>query len=353
MTQMCQEHVVQDLPLSKVRDRLKDLLKGRQRGSLLYPGSGNDVCCSVHLFWEFCAHFDLIDPCPLEVQHGGYLAGSGPERMKGFFYRCDAVDDSSAAFIIPTSPYVISIIKKQYRLSFNEWQKATLSFHICRTEQIKFPSHCLYDVALCKDYAGIEGIKEYPYEKIWSHLRRGGLFAETLAEKRTNREYDYAIYRFYGFTPLFCVSDEESKQIGFGSGFTIFQKNDDADLGLYLFKTDVIQRIYSYFQDTVAFPQIAMAYTLDDIKGMTSEDLQDQNPDQKRAFEVFRYALLQAAKEPKLHNWNQLCSNNFFMSWLERYCIPVTVTGYSREFQLHLVLDCLRKYNLEVLGPLR
>ena len=96
-----------------------------------------------------------------------------------------------------------------------------------------------------------------------------------------------------------------------------------------------------------------MAYTLDDIKGMASEDLQDQNPDQKRAFEVFRYALLQAAKDPKLHNWNQLCSNNFFMSWLERYCIPVTVTGYSREFQLHLVLDCLRKYNLEVLGPLR
>lgn len=72
-------------------------------------------------------------------------------------------------------------------------------------------------------------------------------------------------------------------------------------LGLYLFKTDVIQRIYSYFQDTVAFPQIAMAYTLDDIKGMTSEDLQDQNPDQK-SIRGLSICLLQAAKDPKLHN---------------------------------------------------
>lgn len=151
MTQMCQEHVVQDLPLSKVRDRLKDLLKGRQRGSLLYPGSGNDVCCSVHLFWEFCAHFDFIDPCPLEVQLGGHLAGSGLERMKGFSYCCEAVDNSSSAFSIPTPLHVIPTIKKQYILSFNKSQKATLSFHICRTEQIKFPSRCLYDVALCKE----------------------------------------------------------------------------------------------------------------------------------------------------------------------------------------------------------
>ena len=64
MTQMCQEHVVQDLPLSKVRDRLKEVL--------FFIPAVEMMCVAPYIFSGNSAHISIsLIPVHLKSSLGG------------------------------------------------------------------------------------------------------------------------------------------------------------------------------------------------------------------------------------------------------------------------------------------
>ena len=71
MTQMCQEHVVQDLPLSKVRDRLKDLLREGKEVLFFIPAV-EMMCVAPYIFSGNSAHISIsLIPVHLKSSLGG------------------------------------------------------------------------------------------------------------------------------------------------------------------------------------------------------------------------------------------------------------------------------------------
>lgn len=207
-------------PLSQSRTLLAESPAGVDR-RLLYPASGNDVGCSVGLFWNICDSFYLVDPVvskeALESALDDMRQGKA-KYMEGMFIESD-----------PGTPGLFDGVKG---VRYQVWRRGEpsvrkrLCFIGCGTNQWLDDTTTRYNVIVNKDYEGISGDKdsEFPYTRIWERLNTGGIFGETLGDARTSTEMDCLAYRCRGFEPLWRVTGEKGEQIGFASGLHLLRK---------------------------------------------------------------------------------------------------------------------------------
>ena len=288
--------------------------------------------CSVGLFWNICDSFYLVDPF-----HGGtvkldvLLASMGlgvAGYMEGLRITSSKYEDGFIEGSQPARRYSVS---RQ-----GEPQVKRLSFVTCGTSQwLKTTPSVKYSVAICKDYEGITGASDqkYPHEEIWGRLNRHGIFAETIGAARSNEAFDFAKYKFYGFTPLFKVTKEDGDQIGFGAGLCLFQKNDSATKEAYCIKTAYLEDIevrinaalYPFFGELVYGPSA----------------LEDETYVKDPSY----IALHKIMTEQGINTWTGLHDAPQFLAWLR-----TRLSGGGMGVGDDLLFEFLAPFKFEMLG---
>ncbi|GLQ98053.1 hypothetical protein [Dyella mobilis] len=205
--------------LSQIRSDLATMTTGANR-RLLYPASGDDVGCSVGLFWSICDSFYLIDPYfgkgidvkgALKAMAEGsanYMTGMRVASDGGTRLKFDGVPGTEYQVWLESQPSI----------------KKRLCFIDSNTDTWLEKTTTRYNVILNKDYDGITGNDNYPYVTAWDRLNSNGIFAETIGDGRDSGEFDFIRYRCRGFEPLCKATTEAGGQIGFASGLHLFQK---------------------------------------------------------------------------------------------------------------------------------
>lgn len=284
--------------ISNARGRLLDYDTGVNR-RLLYLASGDDVGCSLGLFWHKCDSFYLVDPFfgkkisydailkSLQAGTAGYMPGM--KVLSG---------ELESGLWDGTQPGR----RYQVWLDGNPQVKKRLCFVAAGTNAWLNSTTTHYNVVINKDYAGITGDidDDYPYEEVWGRLNHKGIFCETMASGRSSEKYGFAAYQYRGFTPLFEVTEDTGKDIGFGNGFQLFQKSVVASSHDHKVKTkdvndlrDAVNKIFNVFLESFVFDPSA-------IKG-------------KKEYKGL-YDLMTDKKQIK--RWDKLSESEAFIDWL-------------------------------------
>ncbi|NVZ60899.1 hypothetical protein HX867_02270 [Pseudomonas gingeri] len=314
--------------LSAARTFLHSINTGANR-RLFYPGSGNDVGCSVGLFWNICDSFYLIDPfhAPVGQLTSGLLAQMAQGTagyMEGMRVAHSSYEDG---FIEGSQPC------RRYQVSLQgDLARKRLCFVTCGTnEWLDTTPNVRYNVAICKDYAGIEeGVdNDYPYAEIWGRLNRHGIFAETIGAQRSIEAFNFAKYQFYGFRPLFKVVTASNGRIGFGDGFCLFQKVDSATADDYRHRLDIMGGLAGQIIEALDPFYGADNYTPSAL----------QHKDHVNAQNTELHKIM---TEGVISNWSQLRQSPLFISWMKaRIDTPISD---------ELLFELLVPFRLEMLG---
>ncbi|WP_169741247.1 hypothetical protein [Andreprevotia chitinilytica] len=225
--------MIDTVTLSAAKEKLLKIDTGVER-RLLYLGAGEDLGCSLGLFWDKCDSFYLVDPLYKVTRETGYsrmitkLAEGSVTYLEGIRITASPAEIGQWAnyFAMPGRRYQV------------EWEGAPGLFkRLCFVEAGDgawlTSTNCHYNVVLNKDWAGSGVPQDFPYETVWGRLNRHGIYAETLAPARASAETDFGAYRFRGFEPLYKVTENSGNQIGNNDGLHFFQKTIDADTAYY------------------------------------------------------------------------------------------------------------------------
>jgi hypothetical protein len=291
---------------------------------LLYPASGDDVGCSVGLFWNVCDSFYLVDPYlnyDLALDH----LSKGSHYMSGMrVVATDAPEEGLWDRAVPGRRYQVSWTTSPHI-------RKRLCFANCGTTIWLASTNTRYNVAICKDYAGITGNadNDFPYETVWGLLNRYGIFAETIGAARSNVRFGFAKYQYLGFDPMFEVVTDDDKRIGFGDGFWLFQKMVDGDAGYHRGKGVELGEILQALTAKLDIFAEELDFTREAIKG-------------KQAYA----GLLNLMESIPNKTWGHLSASAEFADWLITQ-IPQKYAHIHR----NLVFDLLAARRLETWGP--
>lgn len=288
---------MQTVKISAARGHLLSVDTGIER-RLLYLASGNDVGCSLGLFWHKCDSFYLVDPeFGKGIQYDGVvdqLASGTAGYMLGVEVLAASYEDGYWESVFPGRRYHIYMkgapsVKKRLCLvcaGSNDWLSSTTSH---------------YNVVLDKDYAGIQGSvdDDYPYERVWGRLNRNGIFGETIGSGRSDEVNGFANYRYRGFEPLIKVISDTGDQIGFGSGLVLFQKRCDGDEEFFKGRKSALEAIFRIVKEKLDIFPIMMDYGPSAIEG-------------EQAYAELHNLMTQAG----ITNWNTLSTDPRFADWL-------------------------------------
>ncbi len=314
--------------LSAARDFLHSVNTGANR-RLFYPASGNDVGCSVGLFWNVCDSFYLIDPVygspeeltalleEMRLGTKGYMEGM---RITSSAYEDGFIEGSQ-----PCRRYSVS--------RMGEVAVKRLCFVKCGTTTwLQTTPQVRYNVAICKDYAGINNDQDdnYPYAQVWGRLNRNGIFAHTLAWAFSSEEFDFAIYRAYGFTPLFKVTTDAGDAIGFGDAYCLFQKNDSAT-----------EQDYQRRMADIELMKVAVYEALEPFVGNNNYSL-GALKHEDYVKDVSFGALHTLMSSLPSRRWRDLQGSPLFLTWL-RARLPAPASDA-------LIFDLLTRYRLKFMG---
>jgi hypothetical protein len=215
-----------------VRTELLKIDTGTEK-RLFYPAAGDDVGCSVGLFWQKCDAFYLIDTqFGLGIQYDhvmAKLAGGIDRYMAGLQIESDGKYEEGA--------WEGSCRGRRYQV----WQKGQpkIRKRLCFASTgtmawLSATPSVRYNVVLNKDYAGIDATvdDDYPETEVWGRLCLNGIYGATIGGKSTDAS-DFGSFRYNGFNPLYRVTSTQGEQIGFAGGLHLFQKTVTANKANY------------------------------------------------------------------------------------------------------------------------
>lgn len=333
--------MLKKVDISQVNTELNGLQTDNNTGSsrLLYLAAGEDLGCSLVLFWNFCNSFYLVDPlyanpdsCQSIVEklrngNGAYMQGE--------------------QFIITgfTPILVGKIVALKYtvaKASNKDGIKTKVLYLFpCGTQEFfdaltandkQYGADRKFDVAINKDYEGIDnaGDSDYPYAKVWGRLWKGGIYCETIGDGRSTEATDFAIYRHYGFDPMFRI-ESQGNQIGFGNGLIAFRKTVECDAAGY-------NRLIS-----------ACDQTRESIKGLFTPIVDGNGTLQSITQYVQCYqALANLMTNGAAGNWNALGASAEFIQWVNS-----NIPADDRPPNLKMVDDFIRSFKLALFGSFR
>jgi hypothetical protein len=295
---------------------------------LLYLASGDDVGCSVGLFWNICDSFYLVDP---ELGKGiryDDVAGTlsaGRHYLSGMkVVSTDAPEEGVWDRVVPGRRYLVN-------KSTEPHVKKRLCFASSGTTTWLSSTNTRYNVAINKDYAGITADVDsaFPYDDVWGVLNQGGIYCETIGGARSNGRYGFAKYRYLGFDPLFEVVTDGDLKIGFGDGFWLFQKTVDGDAGYFRGKHRELDEILEGLTGKLDIFAEAGDFTTKPIKDKAEYS-----------------DLLGLMNNAQNKTWGHLSASADFADWL-RAQLPAKYANISN----NLVFDLLSARRVDTWGP--
>lgn len=312
--------------LSVARNTLLRVYSGVER-RMLYLAAGNDLGCSLWLFWHKCDAFYLVDPemgkgVNYDTLINELTQGTAPH-MPGVRLAVDGYEEGFWENALPGRRYHVydprtPNIRK--RLCFvcagtTDWLRSTTS---------------RYNVVLCKDYMGItEGPdSNFPYDEVWGRLNHHGIFGETIGADRSGEESDFAKYRYLGFRSFLKVIGDDDRPLGFGAGLVLFRKENDANTAAFSRGIHNLERVTRL------------------AKGIFSPFLGecDFSPDAIK--DKAGYAgLFDLMTNKGIGNWNALYEDGRFENWLVEF-----MAGQGVTIDLDLLFDMIGPLKIKAWG---
>lgn len=305
-----------DRTLSQIRTSLATMDTGANR-RLLYPACGDDVGCSVGLFWPVCDSFYLVDPHfgkGIDIQGTlAAMAAGTANYMQGLRIRSD--EGRRKTFDgVPGTLY-------QVWLDAQPAHKKRLCFIDSTTENWLKSTTTRYNVIISKDYDGITGDSDFPYVTVWDRLNSNGIFAETIGDARTSVEFDFIKYRCRGFVPLCKALTDANQTIGFANGLHLFQKRCHFHTSEYSAVDASIKVV------TDAVNALLADFVLSTIASVAA-DMENSLSVRTRAQELGQQMVL-----ANITTWAAAEGNDAFLSWMYKHLrrdYPAAINAIDR-----------------------
>lgn len=312
--------------LSNARNALLRVNTGVER-RLLYLAAGDDLGCSLWLFWHKCDSFYLVDP---EMGKGikydtliSHLSSGMASYMPGVRLAVENYEEGLWESALPGRRYHVydprtPNIRKRLCLvcaGSTLWLNSTTSH---------------YNVVLNKDYAGITDSvdSDYPYEEVWGRLNENGIFGETIGAARSGEDYNFAKYRYLGLMPLMKVLSDTGERMGFGSGLVLFQKQNADNTAEFLKKTRNLESVSKMLDDILG------AFV---IMGDVSPEAIKDDKDYSGLYDLMT--------TQGISNWNTLSQDRRFNDWLIGRLARQNV-----RISLDVLLDMIARFKISTWG---